>query len=281
MSRAELLELTVRKHKSAVSKISRLRNTSNSPVELAGTKLDPRKDLKVVRRYTTKQLASYAERLDTFNDRKTRFYGDTFKRPLDNNLLNLYKERETAYNAKIKRGYDQVKDVKLPLAGQVKTGNITVDDRNKYALSDRKQAGNRTVNSKYNPPVRKPSQFKSNKSLEIMAGTMAKRLAPDFHSDELADQRRIVNDLLKIINKPELLDAVNKLSAKQFDVMWNHTKMPDMLKLPYLIMQKLIEDVQETQSDVQLKAVDNDLLESNLKTAGKWIEWASKLKLDG
>lgn len=281
MSREDLLAYAKARQRAAGNKVSRLKNSG--VVNIGGTSHDPRRDSKKVSRYTKNQLISYANKLDTFTARSTKFMGDAHGLVIDPAKFALYKERERAYKHLVEKDYNKIKDVKLPYPGTSKASKktSTIDQRNKQILPDNRAAGNRTVNSKYKPPSRKSTHFKSAAALDRMIEAMGKRLAGDYKSIELRDQRRILNDMLAIVNNKDLIGKANKLSDKQFDIMWNHTSMPDDVKIPYLIMQKNIDSSIESHKDVQLKSIEQEQIESNSKMVGKWIGWASSLKLNG
>lgn len=280
MDRKEILALVKARHRSAVNKVSRLKNQGG--VKIAGTTHDVRRDLKKVENYNTPQLKSYLSKLESFNDRSTRFIGDAHGRVLDPAKWAIYKERERAVKRKEAKEYARIKDVRLPEPGTARKSKKTetIDQRNQRILPTRRAGKNRTTNSPFNSPVRKPNQIKSAKSLDVMAEAMAKRLAGDYKSGEIKEQRRIFNDMLDVIGNDKLKKSVGKLTDREFDVMWNHTSMPDDVVDIYVLMRHDEDDTDE-QHNQKIMSIDQEKIAHSGERIGAWIGWAKSLKLNG
>lgn len=273
-------------HRGANNKVSRLKGKE---INVAGTEHDVRRDIKKVSRYTAKQLATYKSQLESFNDRSTRFIGDANGNPMDLEAYKIYKEREKAVKAKQAKQHAKIANIKLPIPGVDKKGNATfkssprsqtVNERNVRILPTRPAGKDRTTNSTFKTAERKPRNFKSEKSLEVMSKAMAKRLDPNYRKEQIAEQRRILGDMLNVINAKKLTVDLHRLSDDQFDLMWNNTSMPDDVKEMYLIMKKALEaDYDDDQE--KLDAFYNDENDTHIERIGLWLDWAGSVKLNG
>lgn len=268
------------RHRAAGSKVSRLKNQAG--VKIAGTQHDVRRDIKKVERYNTPQLKAYLSKLDTFNDRSTRFIGDRHGKVLDPEKWARYKELERAVRRKEEREYAKIKDKRLPKPGEAKKSkkSMTIDERNKAILPTRRGGKNRTTNSPFNSPQRKPSQIASAKSLDVLMEGLTRRLSAKYKGGEIENQRRIFNDMLDIIGDMKLKRDVRALSDREFDVMWNHTSMPDDIVDIYVLMKHDIDDTDE-QHNQKLMSIDQEKIVQSGERIGAWIGWAKSLKLDG
>lgn len=278
--RAELLAQVKAKHRAAGSKVSRLKNSGG--VNIAGTQHDVRRDIKKVERYNTPQLKAYLSKLEGFTSRSTRFIGDKHGRVMDPDKWARYKELERAVKAKEEREYSRIKDVRLPQPGTSKKSkkSYTIDDRNRSILPTRRGGKNRTTNSPFNSPVRKPHQIASERSLDVLMEGLLKRLAGGYKSTEIATQRRIFDDMLATIGNDKLRDDVSELSDREFDIMWNHTSMPDDIVDIYVLMRHDDDDTEE-QHNQKLMSIDQEKIKHSGERIGAWIGWAKSLKLNG
>lgn len=280
MTRSELLVLVKARHRAAGNKVSRLK--VEGIVKIAGTKWDTRRDLKKVEKYNTKQLTSYLNKLDDFTSRKTKFMGDANMRPISEKKMAIYKETERAVRIKERKLYNQIKDVRLPQPGTAKSSKAseTIAERNHRILPSRPGGKNRTVNTPFNTPNRKSRNFKSEKSVEVMTSALRRRLAGDYRSTEVAEQRRIFGQMIDVMGDMKLKAQVAQLSDREFDVMWNHTSMPDDVVDIYILMRR---DESEEDADYykKLNSIDQEAIIHSGERIGEWIGWAKSLKLNG
>lgn len=276
-TRTELLAEVKKLHRNAGNKVSRLRGNG---IIISGTDNDIRRDPKRVSRYNRIQLAAYKRQLETFNSRQTSFIADTYGRVLDKNKFALYAEREKAVKAKEKKQYNKIKNIKIPLIGSedatIKPRTQTIDQRNQSILPTRPGGKDRVVNSSFKTAKRKPRNFKSEKSLDVMTDAMAKRLDPEYRKNAIAEQRRILGDMLDVVNSNVLKAKLFNLTDDQFDIMWNNTGMPDDVKEIYLIMQKALEDDWDS-SDDQIAAMYNDENDLHIDRISGWLDWAGSV----
>lgn len=279
MTRSELLALVKSRHRAAGNKVSRLK--SEGIVKIANTKWDVRRDIKKVSKYNTRQLETYLNTLQTFTSRQTRFYGDASMRPLDKNDLALYMERERAVRAKEKKALAQIAKTRLPEPGTAKASkkSQTIGER-RSILPTRPAGKNRIVNTPFNTPKRKPSNFKSNESLKVMTKAMGKRLAGDYKSLEIKQQRETFGKMLDVLGDMKLKAKVAELSDSQFDVMWNHSPMPEDVVDIYVLMRK-DEKEDDSYNNQKLMSIDQEAIIHSGERIGEWIGWAKSLKLNG
>jgi hypothetical protein len=86
--------------------------------------------------------------------------------------------------------------------------------------------------------------------------------------------------MLDVIGNDKLKKKVEELSDREFDVMWNHTSMPDDVVDIYVLMRHDEEDT-EDQHQQKLMSIDQEKIKHSGERIGAWIGWAKSLKLNG
>lgn len=254
------LRAQVRKlHRSATAKVSR---NERKGVRLKGSKYDPRGNPKTIGRLNRNQLLAQAERLQSFNSRKTQFGMDARKRPLPAHELSALERKISRVNRKAKTVFDKVGNIPLP------RGAETVRDRlEKMEGGKHKKAGNRSANVPYAPLSTKDRNIASEKGLRKLLAAMDKRLGNDYISQEVKRDRRSASKILGQLGEYEMRKQLNKLTNAQFYTLWNMTSFANDITLPYEGYQKALE--KGTKPKYQAGVDDTSISEAkrNLKWA--------------
>lgn len=225
-------------------------------VSLAGTKYDPRRPAENVKRYTVPQLQAQLSRLETFNARGTKFGATSTGELLSPKALARYEAAERKLNARRKREFQGIGHVLIP-----GSSTVTVADRQKIVTPDRPHAGNPAANP-YVQIKRKPTAFTSEKALIKITKALEKKLQSNFLAKDLETDRRVANDMATTLNRPDIIERLNKLSDKRFNILWNFTKFAGDLSSPYEIAKERIEGTKSNQPDTWYARRFNENLES-------------------
>lgn len=251
------------KHKAATRKVSRL-NTQKG-VRISGTKLDPRRNPSLLKRYNARQLNAYIRQVDSFLDRKTQFVADAYKRPMKQSVWAEYQRAEREYHARVKRDFDKVANIKLPFQDQ------TVAQRMAMMTPLHRTAYDPPVNAPYNPTQRSPRMATSEAKLKVLLEDMKERAKPSQRTKEIERDREILAKMADVINEPELLRQTNELSDEQFHLLWNYTGFTNDIASNYEATKKMLDSNQ--------KAHHAEIMRTALKEAYAFIEWGKSLNL--
>ena len=254
----------MKRHKAAGKKISRLQREKGIQ-GLSGSANDPRRDPKILKRYTKKQVQAYINELNRFTSRGTQFVPDAQRRPVPGNLWNTYKNLEKQFNKRVDAHFNQVADVYVPRLG------MTIRERMAMMTPDHPKAGQSAVHSPYNPPDRRPTNVASRKALERLIGDMKERLKPSWFDKKLNEGRDQFGKMAKIVNDPALEAAVNDLSPQQFDMLWNYTPFASAESLVYEIRMSMLSDKE--------KPWHTQTLDNALKDMHELVSWAKSVDL--
>ena len=266
-----LRELARSRQRAANKKVSRLNRVGN--VEIGGTKYDPRKPLKLVDRYTERQLKSYIAKLDSFIDRKTQYKPDSKFRPIPIEKWRAYKKVERAYNVKAKKELDKVEAIKLP-------NGMTIGQRRAMTEAPHPQMLNPAVNSR-KPINRKSISVSSGDKLGKLMKDLNKRFTPKQMAAEVKKNRRVVDDMLSYMGLDDIRERIADLDSKQFSLLFNHSS--DFMNTLAWIYdnQKIINDPNSSKNAKQIARDQNKTLMSGDQEGSGGLEelvsWAEKL----
>jgi hypothetical protein len=256
--------------KRANHKISRLRRSAD--VEVAGSQYDVRKPKAVVNRLTSRQLDAQIARLSQFNDRSTQFVGDIKKRPIPASEWRDYKRAETTFAKHMDAQYSKIKDLVLP-GQEGSKGYETIDQRRARSVSDRRLAGNPTVQDPFGPPVRLPGTITSRQALKALTKDLKNKNRPGWDNKELARQIGEAKQILDRIGDKTLADKVAKMTAQQFSTLWNATPFSGALGTEYeQVMAMLKGDNHD---------YDEKLVADAFQDAHRFADWATTIKFEG
>lgn len=250
-------------------KISRLRTKRD--VEVAGSQYDYRRSAKVIRRYTAKQLDAYNARLEQFNDRTTQFVGDAHKRPIPAAEFKQLHVAEVARRKHAQEIYERHKNIVLPgVEGQ--PGTETIGERRDKMRSDRKMAGNPSVNDPYDTPVREPKNIANRKALKKLTREAKKKAEKGWDEKEL---KRQIGEFSKMVNRigdADLAASVKKLTPGQFRTLWNDTNFATAVSSQYEITRTDLISEEDKPWHIQI-------IHDAFTDARRLVDWAAKLDL--
>lgn len=243
----------LKKHANAVSKVSRLKARG---VDVAGTEFDPRRPWATVKRYNSKQLESYMERLDRFNARTFRLNALADRKPLPLGRWEQYQRTERQYNRKVDSALDRIGDLVPPGSG------LSLRQR-----EDMRKSVNGTANTEntiLHTTNRKPQYVKDMNALEKLEAQLVRRMSDEYQIGQIQSSRVSAEKMVDAIGAQDINDALAELSDEQFDILWSRTRFRDTLIAVY------VEDEDSK---------DNTHVGYDLDDARQLISWAKGLRL--
>ena len=208
------LRLRVRKaHALAGKKVSRLKTHNNA--DIAGTRLDPRRDPALIKRYTRKQLESYLGSLDTFRSRKVQYATGATGNRINMGLWQKYKAAERAYNRKANERLRAVSGIKLL------GSDATIGERDE-AFKPVLQAKGASTRP-YARTVRDVTGIVDDDAIKKLTAQLQKKLSADYSQQTIVRQRMELADMLTSLGESDLIDLAGGLTDRQFDALWNYT----------------------------------------------------------
>lgn len=252
-----LREEVKRRRKAATNKISRMRRAKG--VDIGGTDLDPRRDIKVIKRYNRTQLANYLKEINHFQSREVGFVAGVGGTPLPKSAWEHYKQIERQYNAVGAKHNDSVGDFFIPTAG------MTIRQRDATLRADRLQAQGDTVNRPFSTLNRSPNNINGVNALNKLAKDLQKKLDRNFLPKEIKKARKQAKAMFNIIGGDEFAKSVDKLTDAQFDVVWNYTDLARKSSIIYAIIQGKAAGWQSS------------VIEDQSSDIGELLTWASTL----
>lgn len=257
----ELRREVRKRHAAATAKVSRLRNDKG--VEVGGTKYDPRRDPANIKRYTRQQLNSYLNQLNGFTARTNGFVAGSEGAPIPIATWRKYKSQETRYNAKGRRRFQGVADIKLH--GQ----DMTLAQRQDMMRPNIIRAGGEASNRPFAPVERKPSQIRDVEALNKLIRSFNKKNSRGYLSGYIRKQRQQAKQLVDGIGVSGLNDLLKNLTDDQFDTLFNETSFASDAGSRYGLMQLAKQGKKSGAHDAVMETAENDLLEQ--------IKWAASL----
>jgi len=261
--REQLIAQATNLQRGATRKISRLKTKVD--VVVAGTEYDVRKPPRTIKRLTTRQLEVHISRLQQFNSRSTQFVPDAHRRPIP---AAEFKEYKTAEKMAVKNAQDVYNSIKDIMGS---SGTETLGQRREKMRSDRKLAGNPTVQDPYSPRVRDPKNIANRQALKKLTKDEKRRSERGWEDRELNRQIGEFGQMISRIADPDMESAVRALTPGQFRVLWNDTNFPTALGQKYEIKQLLVAGKD--------KPWFAEVLDNAFADIWKEINWAKKLDL--
>lgn len=222
-SQLDLLRAEVRRaHRNATNKVSRLRGQG---VEVGGTNVDPRRNLKNVNRYTERQLRTYLRELDSFRDRGTSFRAGARGSTISGAKWREYQALERQYNKIAERSQEAVSQIRLTTHG------MTIGERD--AMLRNTSPAAKGQRRPLDPIRRNVRGIESDRALDKLIGDMRKRLSPSYEKTQVNRQRRIARQMTQDTGTARFRKGINRLSNKQFNILWNYTNFANLLSQWY------------------------------------------------
>ena len=249
------------RHRAAGKKVSYYK--TNRETDLTGTKYDPRRAIANIEKYNRRQLQSYVNQLTEFTSRQTRFHLDAHGGIITSKKWREYKQAERARNRRIKREWDKVDKIFDPDTG------MTVGQSRDAFTPTHPTAANPTVNAR-RPINRKPNQVASESKLKKLTKQQMDYAKANFRKKEQQRFKRIARDMLRTVNRPDLIKELRKLTDAQFKLLWTN-EFVNLISEPY--------ESAKAQMSEKGKYVATPALENNLERAKAKIAWAGSQEL--
>lgn len=261
-SRAEVERL----RRAVTRKISRLRVRHGA--ELTGTAFDPRRAPKQHKRYTAKQIETYANEMRNFLSRKTQFVGLAGGKPVPASKMAEYRKKEQSFIQGVNEQFKKYANLPMPY------GDETIEQRMEKMLPRHRHMMNRSVNSPYKIGERSAKGIKSPSALDQLIAEMDRRNGGDYRKEQIAKGREQLNMMLgRLQNGDKYKAMADKLTDEQFHVAWNFTSLPDDVSLNYEIAMDIL--------DRGPRAFHEDVYRGTEHSYDHILRWAGKLRLDG
>lgn len=257
----ELRNEIAKLRRAATKKISRLKQVKN--VVTSGSKVDPRRDPAVHKKYNNEQLENYKNMLQGFVSRKTQYVPDSQHRPIHADKFKEYKQLETEYNARVDQHFSKFQDYVLP-------SSETILERMAKMTPDHKRAWNPPVNSPFRATVRQSKAMASDKALETLIDKMNERLTPDYFDKLNRAGMEQFEQMESVINDKGLSNKVKQLTPGQFALLWNYTNFAAAVSMHYETMMKMLSN--------QEKPWHTTVRRDAIADYEEMVEWASKQK---
>jgi len=215
-------------------KISRLK--SKQDVIVAGSEYDYRKPAKTINRLTARQLEAQINRAAQFLDRGTQFVPDAHHRPIP---AAEFKALNVAQQARFTWAQEHLNQI-----GDTPTsaGTETIRQRRDKMKSDRKLAGNPSVNDPFEPKVNKSTDISNRKAIKTLLKQAKAQTGPGWDNKEL---KRQIGEFTKMINRigdADLAAKVGRMSAAQFRTLWNGEGFAAAVSTQYEIVRTTLID---------------------------------------
>lgn len=226
-----LRQLARERQRAAGNKISRYKKQN---IKIAGSDVDPRRDLKKVDKYNSKQLKAYINELNAFTDRTNQFVRGARGVPISKGVFEAYKALEKRYNNHFQSEFDKIKDVKLP--GR----SMTFGERHEQVLPKKKSL--RAGTSKYFGKDRVSSGFTSDAAIKKSMQNLKKSMKPGYSSDVEQARRENFQKLVDYSNRDDLSKAVKGLTSEEFYILWEYDSVIQNIVEEYYITIELLSD---------------------------------------
>ena len=256
--RSQALHLTKR----ATHKISRLKSARD--VIVAGSEYDPRKNKKLIARYTEKQLDAYIARANQFVDRSTQFVPDAHRRPIPAQEFKALHIAQQKHHDRMQAQLDAKRNT--PTA----SGTETIGQRRDKMRSDRKMAGNPSVNDPYDPKVNKSSDIASRGAVKKLLKDAEQKLTKGWDNKELKRQIGEFSKMVDRIGDADLAASVGRLSPAQFRSLWNDEGFAAAVSSQYEIVRTTLVAEEDKPWHVQI-------ISDAFADARRMVDWAGKL----
>lgn len=263
MANAELNRLRAEaraRHKAATRKASRLRAQG---IEVTGSAIDPRRSPKSIGRYNAAQLQVYIKSLNQFVSRSNQYVPAEGKVPMARTQWQEYKRLEALMQAKARVKMGELGKHKLP-------GSMTTVDERINAMSPNFPS---YTDFSGTTPQRVPNlsskAVHSPQALDKLIRSMRKKLKPGYYPSLVKRGRTSARKMLIDIGEIELVGALEKLSDKQFEILWTYSPFAASLNINYQYAKALMSK--------GAQAMDDSVLTNELDNAKDLAAWAKNI----
>lgn len=211
-NRNEKINEALKKTRSAGSKISRIKR--NTGAKISGSEFDPRVSPSQIRSMNGRQLNSYINRVNKFNDRKTQFVGLGRGVPVPRNEWNTYKANEARERILGEQHKSTIGDLYVEDYGS--TVQQLLDMRPQKTRVKVEKA----VYGPYSDIEREPTEIPSRSALNTFIANQEKKFKPGYFRSKIKEGRENLTKALIAMGNDVWLEQVNRLTEYQFDALW-------------------------------------------------------------
>lgn len=247
--------------KRAARKISRNRSKG---VELNNSEFDPRRKDAPVNRYTSAQLKAYADRLNSFVSRRTQFVGGAKGAPIRREKWRHFEGLQKQYNAIGDDAFNQVRNVKLP-------NGMTVGQRMASTQSEFPRTANPAVNSPFNKMQFDSAGVTGERALAKLVKQVKDKMNPKAVAKEVSLGRGQLAEMLKIVGRNDIQEKVNKLTDKQFHLLWHYSNLAGSVSILYEIEMARLAGKDE-------KRWYDSVADDSFNEVSELVDWAGKVQ---
>lgn len=220
-----------------------------------------------MRNATRAELNRYIKDLNKFNNRGVQFVPDAEMKPLPKTLWETFKQVEAKKNEFVQNFYQQYKDIYIEPSGQ------TVDQRMAAITPLHAHMGQRTTDSPYKQADRSSTSVYGESGLKRLIEHTRKQATKSHERKALKNHRDGVMKMLDAVGNEELQKKLEKLTAKQWAVLWKYTPFAGSIKPVY----SHYKDSQAGNKSI----ANSESVQTDLAIAGEYIDWAGKKDKDG
>lgn len=246
----ELRALAKRSHRNTTKKISRMKHSRG--VMVSGSSVDPRRDIRSIDKMTRTQLNTYVQTLGEFNSRGVQFVAGARRRPIPEQAWTEYKRAEKKYNNLIESVREAVKGTKLP------SQNMTIGEHFEAMIPKSRSIGGGTM--RFWPLERKSMGFPHEKAMRRAIEDMERKLNPNYESEQELRIRDNFDKLLNYSNRQDIRDAADKLTPKEFSLLWNFTPTIRNLVENYTTLRDMLSEKERATEYSGIESTYDDIL---------------------
>lgn len=244
----------IKAQRNAGRKLSRLRGLG-----VNSSDIDPRKDVKLVRRYTKSQLGAQLVRLEGFNSRKTQFVPGARGLPIPKADWVRYQKTEKSYNTMI--------DLSSSSIGSLRIGDSSMTIAEHYATIIPKNGVSMGGGSmRYHPLNRSSKGVVKPENIDKLIVDLEKRMQPGYQSEQEKRIRDNFDALLKYSGRGDLSELAHKLEPGMFHLIWNFSPVVQMMAENYQAIVDMMSD--------EDAAIEYSGIEESFKEIEDILEWA-------
>lgn len=260
----ELRKAVARLERNANRKMNRLAREKGADVKRSS--VNPVRKGRA-QKYNTKQLQSYAEKLQTFNSRDVQYVGGTQGNPLDAKNWKRYEKLQAEFQKKANRDLEEYGHLPDPLAPAMTLKQGIESRTPRYPTM-------RGATNKIEGPTRTPITVPSDAKLKKLIKEYEKKNAQGdkYFQRKNRENRKQAIQMFTAVD-PKLAERIRNMDDKQFAIMWNRTEFAKEGSLGYLKSQGVfkVSDEPDT-TELELNRIADD----SVNRAMEYLEWAEK-----
>mgnify|MGYP000385959461 CR=1 FL=1 len=205
-------------------------NNGKYGVDISGTKYDPRKSERLIKRYTGKQLDAHIERLKGFNSPTVGYYSGHKGAIIESQAMRSLFNAVKISNAKKEAYVQKYEEVEPPWLG----GDMTVGQYDRTFRQRIKFDGSAMTDTLKRGGFPKPSQFYRQEAVENRERKLRNFMNPAYFAQKVAGIRQNIRNM-SLYTGSDLPEKFMTLDDETLYFMWTHdSNLADSLAMIYL-----------------------------------------------